>query len=43
LYDLKPTNSKYEHIPIYYLDKEKRDFMSEHNNMILNLNEINGL
>ena len=43
LCDLKPTNPKYDHIPIYYLDKEKRDFMSEHNNMILNLNEINGL
>jgi len=25
------------------LDKEKRDFMSEHNNIIFNLNEINGL
>ena len=43
LCDLKPTHPKYDHIPIYYLDKEKRDFMSEHNNMILNLNEINGL
>ena len=43
LCDLKPTHPKYHHIPIYYLDKEKRDFMSEHNNIILNLNEINGL
>ena len=35
LYDLKPTNSKFNKIKIYYLDKEKRDFMSEHDNLFL--------